>query len=165
MQCMIPRHPHPLRGFDYKGQTFYSLTWNCDYRQSFFTHADRVDLVWSQFLRASTETGIVIDAYCFMPDHVHKLIHGTTLTADAKDYIRRAKQYSGFYFSQAVHKKLWQRYGYDHILRRDDEPRLTVRYIIENPVRRGLVARPEDYPFTGSALYRMEQLLEWAYAV
>ena len=162
---MIPLHPHPICGFDYKGLNYYSLTWNCDYRQSFFTQADRVDLVRAQFLRASSETDVVIDAYCFMPDHVHQLGHGQTLTADAKDYIRRAKQYSGFYFSKEFRNKLWQRYGYDHILRRDDEPRLTVRYIIENPVRKGLVAKPEDYPYTGSAIYTMQQLLEWAYAI
>ena len=162
---MIPLHPHPLRGFDYKGHTYYSLTWNCDYREPFFKQSDRVNLVWQQFLRASAETDIVIDAYCFMPDHVHKLVHGQTLEANAKDYMRRAKQYSGFYFSKGFKTKLWQRYGYDHILRRDDEPRKTVRYIIENPVRRGLVAKPEDYPYTGSAIYTVQQLLEWAYSV
>ena len=162
---MIPLHPHPLRGFDYKGLNYYSLTWNCDYRQTFFTQSDRVGLVWEQFLRAASETDIEIDAYCFMPEHVHQLLHGRTATADAKDYIRRAKQYSGFYFSKKFHQKLWQRYGYDHVLRRDDEPRLTVRYIIQNPVRRGLVAKPEDYPYTGSAIYTLEQLLEWAYAI
>ena len=161
---MIPLHPAPLRNFDYKGQTFYSLTWNCDYRQPFFTQADRVNLVLAQFLRASAETDIAIDAYNFMPDHVHQLVHGLTLTADAKDYILRAKQYSGFYFKKEYRQKLWQRYGYDHILRRDDEPRLTLRYILENPVRKGLVVRPEDYPYTGSALYTIEQLLVWAYA-
>jgi putative transposase len=162
---MIPLHPQPLRNFDYKGLTFYSLTWNCDYRQPFFTQPDRVTLVRAQFLRACAETGMEIDAYCFMPEHVHQLVHGVSLASDAKDYIRRAKQYSGFYFKKEFQQKLWQRYGYDHILRRDDEPRLTVKYIIENPVRKGLVARPEDYPYTGSAIYTMEQLLEWAYAV
>jgi putative transposase len=163
MQCVIPLHPQPLRNFDYKGLTFYSLTWNCDYRQPFFTQSDRVDLVRAQFLRAYAETDMAIDAYCFMPDHVHQLIHGTTLSADAKKFIRKTKQYSGFNFSKQFHQKLWQRYGDDHILRRDDEPKATLRYILENPIRKGLVVRPQDYPYTGSQLYTMDQLLEWAY--
>jgi len=28
-----------------------------------------------------------------------------------------------------------------------------VRYILENPVRAGLVAAPEDYPFSGASHY------------
>ena len=34
------------------------------------------------------------------------------------------------------------------------------RYILENPVRAGLVARIQDYPFSGSKRYTLEQILE-----
>jgi hypothetical protein len=48
-------------------------------------------------------------------------------------------------------------------LRKDEEPRTVVRYIIENPLRAGLVQSAEDYPFTGSQIYSMKELMEWAY--
>jgi hypothetical protein len=38
---------------------------------------------------------------------------------------------------------------------------LTVaRYILENPVRKGLSREPRDYAFSGSAVWTWEQLLE-----
>jgi len=161
--AMILKHPEPLRDFDYLGMHYYSLTWCCDNRKSLFTKADCVDLVRDQFVRAAGETGMAITAWSFMPDHVHQLVKGCSGSADGRRYMRLAKQYSGFYFSRAEGQKLWQRYGHDRFLRKDEEPRTIVRYIIENPLRAGLVQRVEDYPFTGSQIYSMKELMEWAY--
>ena len=36
-----------------------------------------------------------------------------------------------------------------------------IKYIIENPVRAGLVADAREYPFWGSQVYTREQLLEY----
>jgi len=160
---MIIKHPEPLRDFDYVGLYYYSLTWCCEDRQSHFSQSDRVDLVRQQFLRACGETEFEIVAYCFMPDHVHQLVHGRSLTADGRRYMKLAKQYSGFYFSKAYDQRLWQRYGHDRFLRKDEEPRTIVRYILENPVRAGLIVDPRDYPFTGSQIHTIDELFEWAY--
>ena len=40
---------------------------------------------------------------------------------------------------------LWQRESFDHILRRDEDLIEKAEYIANNPVRAGLVARPEEY--------------------
>jgi hypothetical protein len=48
------------------------------------------------------------------------------------------------------------------VLREDIEEAATIRYIIDNPVRGGLVKRPADYPFTGSTRYTMEELEQLA---
>ena len=101
IHLMIHKHPEPLRNFDYVGMYYYSLTWCCDYRKTLFTHADRVDLVRSQLLRACGEAECELVAYTFMPDHVHQLIRGCSNTSDGRRYIRLAKQYSGFYFKKA----------------------------------------------------------------
>jgi hypothetical protein len=34
------------------------------------------------------------------------------------------------------------------------------RYTLENPVRAGLVTRVEDYPFVGSLVYPVAEILE-----
>jgi hypothetical protein len=54
---------------------------------------------------------------------------------------------------------LWQRYGFEHVLRADEETLGVVRYTLENPVRAGLVARVEDYPFAGSTVYPLAEIL------
>jgi hypothetical protein len=41
---------------------------------------------------------------------------------------------------------LWQRGFHDHALRQDDDLAAAARYVIANPVRRGLVKRVADYP-------------------
>ena len=158
---MATKHPSPNPNFDYIGKHHYALTWNCDYRQTHFTQADRVELVLQQFLRACAEAKFEIVAYSFMPDHVHKLIHGTDIDSDGRRYIALAKQYSGYYFKKAHHQKLWQRYGRDDVLPDDEAVRRAVRYIIENPVRARIVNRAEDYPFTGSMTHTVKELIEW----
>lgn len=157
------KHPHPLKDFDYIGKHYYSLTWNCEAREPVFIQQDRVDLVRGQILRACREEEFEVIVDCFMPDHVHKLVRGRSSTADGKRFIKRAKQYSGFYFSQAFHQRLWQRYGHDYVVRTFDLMRVA-QYIIENPVKAGLVQRPEDYPFTGSHIYTFDELIKWAYS-
>ena len=60
-------------------------------------------------------------------------------------------------------ERVFQRYGHDRFLRQDKDPRTVVRYIIENPVRAGLVEKVEDYPYTGSQIHTTRELMEWAY--
>jgi hypothetical protein len=55
---------------------------------------------------------------------------------------------------------LWQRYGYERTLRSDESSISVTRYILENPIRARLVKRIDEYPFSGSSVYSMEQLLE-----
>lgn len=160
---MFPLHPQPIRNFDYRGRHRYFLTWCCDHRKPLFANADSVDLVRTQFLRASRQTGVTLFAYCFMPDHVHLLVVGETLEADAKAFIKLAKQYSGYYYSQRERSALWQRYGYEHVLCSDESTRMVCRYILENPVRAELVADVRGYPYSGSAVWDLPLLIEWAY--
>jgi putative transposase len=160
---MIHKHPQPLRDFDYVGMYHYSLTWCCRERKCLFTQSDHVDLVRAQLLRTCTETSFALVAYCFMPDHLHQLVKGCTNSANGKQYIKLAKQYSGFYFKKQYGQLPFDRYGHDRFLREDKEVRTIVGYIIENPVRARLVEKVEDYPFTGSSLYSIKELMESAY--
>jgi REP element-mobilizing transposase RayT len=66
----------PINNFSFVGMQYYSLTWLCFSRQRHFTQRDRYELVWQQFLRASSETNVANVAHCFMPDHVHQLVKG-----------------------------------------------------------------------------------------
>ena len=45
---------------------------------------------------------------------------------------------------------LWQARYYDHIVRRRDDGKRIAQYILENPVRKGLVEEVEAYPWSGS---------------
>jgi hypothetical protein len=45
------------------------------------------------------------------------------------------------------------------VLRENDNPLSFARYIIENPVRAGLVGEVKDYPFLGSQRYAIEHIM------
>ena len=157
---MLTGNPGHAKSFDYLGLHRYSLTF-CTYnRTRYFTDKSRVDVVFEQIVRSATENEFGIFAYSFMPDHVHLLIEGLSDASNALTFIDRAKQYSGYYFKRAFHSKLWQRYGFEHTLRSDEATLSVARYILENPVRAGLVQRVPDYPFCGSLMYPIEQVLD-----
>jgi hypothetical protein len=80
--------------------------------------------------------------------------------SDCKRFIARAKQYSGYRHAAMFNERLWQRYGFERVLREDDTTSVVGRYILENPIRAGQVARVEDYPFVGSFVFTLKQLLD-----
>ena len=160
---MAVRHPEHLRGLDYLGPYRYSLRFCTDARRRLFVSERPVDLVRSQIRRAATEEQFAVIAYCFMPDHLHLLVQGESDRADCKRFIVQSKQYSGFYFARKFGRRLWQRYGFERVLR-DHEPTFVVaRYILENPVRGGLAKRVDEYPFVGSLVHSLPELIASAY--
>ena len=151
-------HPEHLKTFDYLGVRQYFLTFCTYHRARLFTDPARVGLVSTQISRASQEEGFSVIAYCFMPDHIHLLVEGTSDVSDCLRFIARAKQYAGFYYKRVFKDRLWQRFGYEHVLR-DEEAAISVaRYILENPVRAGIARTVQEYPFSGSSVYSIEQL-------
>jgi putative transposase len=157
---MRTRYPKHLRSFTYVGLHRYSLTFCTKDRRPLFADATVVGPVLTQFSRAATECGFAITAYCFMPDHVHLLVEAQSDNSDCLHFISRAKQYSGFQYARASQGQLWQRYGFEHVLRDDEVALAVARYIIDNPVRAGIVDDPRDYPFSGSLVYPIDVLVD-----
>jgi hypothetical protein len=58
---------------------------------------------------------------------------------------------------------LWERDGHNHVILSDLEVNTQLRYLLQNPVRAGLVKRAEDYPYTGSQIYTIDELMLWVY--
>ena len=88
-----------------------------------------------------------------MPDHVHLLL--TPLTDELgwpyplPRIMKLIKGTSARSVNQllATAGPVWQEESFDHVLRSDENFADTVEYIRQNPVRKGLVARAEDYPW------------------
>jgi putative transposase len=118
-----------------------------------------VDLVLAQISRAAQEQQFAVMAYCFMPDHLHLLVHGESEASECRRFIKLGKQYSGYYYSKAFHDVLWQRYGFEPTLRKEEQTLTVAKYILRNPIRANLVKNLEDYPFVGSLVYELSDLL------
>jgi len=160
---MRTNYPHHLPAFSYVGIYRYFLTFCTDQRAKRFTDSAVVELVTTQFVRAAGDERFAIIAACVMSDHVHLLVEGQDDDADLKKFIARAKQFSGFEFAKRDEGRLWQRYGYEHVLRDEENTRGVAAYILENPVRAGLAETVEDYPHFFSSLHTREELIEFVY--
>ncbi|RKT45590.1 REP-associated tyrosine transposase [Thiocapsa rosea] len=85
-------------------------------------------------------------AFVVMPDHLHWLfVLGDG--ADLSSVMRRSKRRSARRLGQVggVVAPVWQRGFYDHAVRREETLRDIGRYIVANPLRRGLVQSVGDY--------------------
>ena len=158
---MRDRRPR-LNASLYVGLQRYFLTFCTHDRQRHFESSTVVEMVLGQIVTVAPDFSMAVVAYCFMPDHVHLLIEGKQENADMRAFVHRTKQKSGYLFAQTTEKRLWQPSYYDRVLRDDDATISVVRYIVENPMRAGLVETPADYPFLGSGQFSMTEILEAA---
>jgi putative transposase len=157
---MITGRPGHLKTFEYLGLHQYFLTFCTHERRRLFLESNAVMAVRTQIQRAASDYRFAVIAYCYMPDHVHLLVEGQADDSDCRQFISRAKQYSGFHYKAAFGQRLWQRYGYERTLRSTESSSSVARYILENPVRARLVAQIDEYPFSGSSVYTIEQIME-----
>ncbi|MBN2380485.1 transposase [candidate division WOR-3 bacterium] len=96
---------------------------------------------------------IFLHGVVVMPDHVHMVI--TPLPDDLGGTYGLAEILQGIKGSSArsINKalgregKVWQRESFDHMLRSFENAQSKVEYICLNPVRKGLVANEDDYPW------------------
>ena len=101
----------------------------------------------------SQENDVLIYAYCIMPDHVHLLISASH-NKDIISFVREIKSLSTrIAWAYNYRGGIWQTSFYDHFLRNDEGRREVINYIVENPVREGLVDNWRDYQFCGSLVY------------
>jgi putative transposase len=149
-----------LPGFAYRGIHIYSVTCCTFERTTWFTEGAVVDALELQLRALTAKWSFDASVYCFMPDHVHLVLEGTTEISDLRRLMDEWKQRTGFLHERDSCGRLWQPGYYDHVLR-DESNRLgVIAYVVENPVRAGLVQCAEEYPFWGSSIWTRAALLE-----
>ena len=90
-----------------------------------------------------------------MPDHVH-LVLGPSEACDIVTFVGQFKNLAQrAVWSLGVPGKLWQGGFYDHFLRADEQVEKVVGYVLDNPVRAGMVARRGEHPFSGSLVFNL----------
>lgn len=94
-----------------------------------------------------------------MPDHAHLLVESFSEQANLRKFVNSSQQRSAYAHACAKRERLWQDGYYDRVLRPSEDPKWVARYILENPVRGKLVTTPLDYPFLGSDVWSVEELL------
>ena len=70
----------------------------------------------------------------------------------------------GYAHSKTAKLKLWQGGFYEHVLRAEEDRAAVIRYLLENPIRAGLVQELRQYPYWGSGLCSRDELIHNMYA-
>ncbi|MBI5034418.1 MAG: transposase [Chloroflexi bacterium] len=98
----------------------------------------------------------LLDAFCVMPNHTHLVC--TPLAIDEKNH----HAISGIMHSIKVHVAIeanrilardgdfWQHENYDHVVRDEPEYYRIIAYVLNNPVKAGIVERSEDWKWSYS---------------
>ena len=158
----VREKPHRLPRACYLGQVVVAITACIRHGRPLFTDAITVSASLDALRLAATRFECSVPIYCFMPEHLHLILRGTSLGADTWAAMASFKQRSGFWIAAHHPQFDWQKDYWDHVIRRDEDLRAQIRYIAENPVRRGLATRWEEYPFTGSIGHDSRELVEGA---
>jgi putative transposase len=102
--------------------------------------------------------GVVVPAYCLMPDHLHVMAAGVSVRSYQILWSRATRRA----INQAIEPGRLQKQAYDHVLRPaesgPDAFTALVHYISENPVRAGLVGSARDWPYVGSVVPAVPRL-------
>jgi putative transposase len=141
------------------------ITFSCYRRTPLLNPPNAKNIFESSLERVRRAYGLRVFAYVVMPEHVHLLLSEPQV--DTLSYaIKSLKQgVSRHLIGNAKH--FWQKRYYDLNVRDYDQFVEKLRYIHRNPVKRGLCAAPEDWPWSSFLHYatgvkgRVEIESEW----
>lgn len=99
-----------------------------------------------------------IHAWCVMPDHLHLVASCGEAGGSLVGLMRSVKGRFSARARRLGVERVWQATFHDHLLREGERLEAVIRYVLDNPVRGGLVERWEEYPWSGSCVWSREEL-------
>jgi putative transposase len=152
----------------------HELTFSC-YKRLPLLASDRTRLWLAEAIDAAHKR-LKFDlwAYAFMPEHVHLLVYPRQPDYEISSILWKIKRpvarQAIYYLARRspgwltrltvtrsdgrVERRFWQGGGgYDRNLMEPATVRRVIEYIHGNPVRRGLVERPEEWPWSSASYY------------
>ena len=142
--------PWGLKRFQASGQTHF-VTFCCYHRRPSLTTPIPRQVFEAALERVRLRFEVCVYGYVVMPEHVHLLLSEPQLQTLA-DAIKSLKQgVSRRLIGEAEH--FWQKRYYDFNVRNEPQFVEKLLYIHQNPVKRGLCARAEDWEWSSFRQY------------
>ena len=125
----------------------FSITICTEQRIQIFRNAIYAKAITDTFHTAYFTDNAMLYAYCLMPDHLHLLI--SPRKTNLIKIINRWKSYTANQLRKCgLSSKCWQHRFYDHALRKEEDIKSTAEYIINNPIRAGIVSNWYNYEYS-----------------
>ncbi len=131
--------------------TIYFITICAHMQQNLFQRDAIAELMVGTFFKYRDAGEFELHEYVVMPNHVHLL-----LSIGDQQQLSRAIQLIKGGFSHSlrengiVFRAVWEQRYYDRRVRDENEFAEFARYIRQNPVRKRLAERAEDYPYSSA---------------
>jgi putative transposase len=161
----MPNHPQRYYGTN----ELHFITCSCYHRQPWLASPQRRDLFLTVFEEVRLRYAFVVVGYVVMPDHIHLLISEPE-KGDPSRVMQAIKQGFSRRVLKAVRKRraatqqerfadgadhVWQRRFYDYNLWTARKRIEKLQYMHRNPVVRGLVQEPEQWPWSSYRSYAL----------
>ncbi len=128
---------------------FHFLTFSCYHRLAYLGTSEARALFESALERMRLRFRLAVAGYVVMPEHVHLLV-SEPREGDLASAVRSLKLSVSL---RRTERPFWQARYYDFNVRTQDKFTEKLRYLHRNPVSRGLVAKPEKWPWSSFRHY------------
>ena len=125
-------------------RSLHFITFSCYRRMQLLDRPAARDVFERELERVRRWYGFYVTGYVVMPEHVHLLISEPE-RSQLSVVIQMLKQITSRKLKPAASTRFWQVRYYDFPVWTEKKRIEKLRYIHRNPVRRGLVERPEDW--------------------
>jgi putative transposase len=148
---------HRLDPIIYTGRIVVSFTLCVQDKKELFIKDDTFNKFESILAAELKARNCSSQVYLFMPDHAHIIVSGDSEVSDIKKCIDIFKKKTGFWLYKNKPDYKWLKDYYDHILRKEEDSKIQIKYILNNPVRAGIVENWKQYKYKGSSIYKLDE--------
>lgn len=129
-------------------QQMYFITVSCICREPLFRNTESARAGSRALMCLIIQGHADILSWVLMPDHMHLLLR-LNPTQKLPAIVGRINSCVAKAANRVLGRvgKFWQGAFHDHALRFDEPSTSFIQYIVNNPVKAGLVNRPGDYPY------------------
>jgi putative transposase len=136
---------------------FHFVTFSCYRRQPLLGTAAAYGVFERELEAVRARYGFVVAGYVLMPEHVHLLV-GEPRRSSLSIALQVLKQQSSRKLKQRGELQFWQRRYYDFNVWSEEKRVEKLSYMHRNPVKRGLVEKPEDWQWSSFRHYATGEL-------
>jgi len=142
--------PSGLKRFQ-RAESLHFVTFSCFHRLALLEAPGARETVEAVLEQTRARHQARVFAYVLMPEHIHLLVNEPPRILLAQ-FLKAVKQITSRRL-RGSREKFWQERYYDSNVRGEKARSEVIRYIHRNPVARGLVTKPEDWPWSSFRHY------------
>jgi putative transposase len=138
--------PWGLKRFQH-ADCLHFITFSCYHREPLLAAPQARELFEVELERVRRWYRFYVSAYVVMPEHVHLMVSEPE-RKQLSVAIQMLKQIVSRKLRRKGERQFWQTRYYDYLVPSEKKRQEKLHYIHQNPVKRGLVQRPDDWKWS-----------------